>query len=635
MRISDFFNNVKMAQPELLKLTRTFNVSPQYEKKINDLTPPLSAINTPLEKIITLKEAVKQYKNISIPITLNYLLILSCVLRDSHFNEALDTNKQLYNFVNLLYTGHQHLLTYRTTGIRDIINIIVELDKNQELRTFFQKILNTNEDDKAKWDNIALKIDIGEPENKAWLTSQINTIKQQAEEIYNVDVDYSSFIHFIVGCKIYLHRMEMENPIIPVKKDNLTEEKINDSFLNLINTNTNILTKETGNTSCNGREIITYFMESEQIKTPKSGCSYHIAFTTPAMICFIHRQLNTRHILKPFLIKTYENLVPYTSFRPLFLKSLIETLRSQGAEVDSIFDPTGGWGGTILGAAISNVSHVIDCDPNLSLMPPKKEMVSMLSREAKKNSFNTHFSCTLIGKPIEDLIQTDINIIDRPLDMICFSPPFFNYEKYDSSGECTKNQSRKKYSGYDSWIKRFVPLLIQNSTYFLKENGAFAVQVSNTSNQKHLVKDFLQIVDSSNLFNQKRQEFIYSKYCGYSDSERQQKNYFYVFQKKYQLPKFILEAAQKIDLAHKTENVREQVDNVSTSTETNNQISNHTFFTDEEPLKTETEHNNTEIELNSNDKTQPSLLHKRSVAFFDSCSSFSNKSVCRERSLAM
>ena len=603
-------------KPELLKLTRSFNVPLKHETELNKKIPRLSSVDTPLEQMFALKEAMRQEnKNITIAITINYLLILYCTLKDSSTNESLDANEQLYNLLNCLYLGEQYVLTVRATGIRDIINIIVELDKNEELRTFFQGVLNFNENDEENWDKIALKVDIDSAENKTWLMIKINDIKKQAEDIYDGGNDYSSFIHFIVGCKVYMHRMRMETPMLPVKKDNLTEDIINDSFLNLIRTNGILLNKNTGNRSNKGREIITYFMENEQIKTSKAGCSYYTALTSPAIVCFILRQLNTRVVLKSFLNKLYENLVPYTSFRPLFLKSLIETLRSQGADITSIFDPTGGWGGTILGAAISNVEQVYDCDPNMALAAPKTEMVSLLTREAQKNSFNTNFTCTLIKKPVENIIQADFGTLTKQVDMICFSPPFFNYEKYDACDEHNQTQSRRKYSGYQGWMKGFVPLLIENSACFLKEKGIFAVQVSNTAQYKSLAEDFLKVIDKSNIFTQERQEFIYSQYCGGNGPQGQQ-NYFYVFRKKNRLYSAVLDHQTQDISPHNADNLSEIPPSDSTNNERKEGQVSQTFFGVGTLIAAATALESADSEVKESNKGKRSSLGEQPAMFF-------------------
>jgi len=450
--------------------------------------------------------------------------------------QLLSVNASLSLEKSFKYTFSGHDKRYFT----QYVEILQAISINLPLKKLFLDLL---EDNQSLWGEIAKNIQLIKPNSTTirsmenihyrGMIQTITSYTSRAQILYTRES--IAFVRFIVACKIHIERIRLNIATIPLKKDKTADSMLINVLKNLIDHEPEHLSLQAVSDSkhiasngnfckqVEGREIITYFMENTQIKTNKSSKpSYEEIFNSPFLIREIVGSLNkSPNFSGNFTRNTYFTHVPYTSFRPLYLKSLIHALRQKGASIGSIFDPCGGWGGTTLGATISQVSYIIDNDPNPYLTEPKKAMQTFLENNCGPLSPPNYL---FFQKDILDFPKTSLN--GRRMDMICTSPPFYEYERYDPEN-IANNQSRSNLT-YKKWMEGFVPALIQNSAYHLRESGYFALQISNLATYKTFVVDFLRQILLTNLFNA---EFYVAPYSQYTTA-RGQYNYFYIFLKK-------------------------------------------------------------------------------------------------------
>ena len=165
---------------------------------------------------------------------------------------------------------------------------------------------------------------------------------------------------------------------------------------------------------------------------------------------------------------------PAVNFPPLTAKFLYEHFTKHISEDEKItvYDPSAGWGGRILGAMTVNRDlHYIGTDPN-------PDNIGIYENVA--NYYNTHCfqSNPFFGKASpntfevyqlgSEVIGDDENfrLYENKLDFVFTSPPYFNREQYSQD----ENQSFKKFSAYEDWRDNFLKPTLTTAFNFLKND---------------------------------------------------------------------------------------------------------------------------------------------------------------------
>lgn len=165
---------------------------------------------------------------------------------------------------------------------------------------------------------------------------------------------------------------------------------------------------------------------------------------------------------------------PAVNFPPLTAKFLYEHFTKHISEDKKItvYDPSAGWGGRILGAmTVKRDLHYIGTDPN-------PDNVGIYERVA--DYYNTHCfqSNPFFGKASpnsyevfklgSEVIGDDENFLKYfgKLDFVFTSPPYFNREQYSQD----ENQSFKKFSAYEDWRDNFLKPTLTTAFSFLKND---------------------------------------------------------------------------------------------------------------------------------------------------------------------
>ena len=147
-----------------------------------------------------------------------------------------------------------------------------------------------------------------------------------------------------------------------------------------------------------------------------------------------------------------------TVFKPYLFKLLINLFKVDNNTI--ILDLSSGWGDRLLAAlSLQNeIKKYIGIDPNTNLLNGYNKMISDLSEEKNINKF------MLIQKPAENV---DYVSLDSNIDIIFWSPPFFDQETYVKQ----VGQSIETFINYDDWEDNFLINVINISTNNLKLNG--------------------------------------------------------------------------------------------------------------------------------------------------------------------
>lgn len=177
---------------------------------------------------------------------------------------------------------------------------------------------------------------------------------------------------------------------------------------------------------------------------------------------------------------------PAVNFPALTARMLYEkyTEHIPSNEKVTVYDPSSGWGGRILGAMSSNKQiHYVGTDPNTDniineLGISRYEHLANFYNDNCKNDYST--TALNFFLPIEQPNTFEVFadgselISDNPdfkkykgkLDFVFTSPPYFNREQYSTD----ETQSFKAYSEYEDWRDNFLRPTLTTAYEYLKRN---------------------------------------------------------------------------------------------------------------------------------------------------------------------
>jgi hypothetical protein len=154
------------------------------------------------------------------------------------------------------------------------------------------------------------------------------------------------------------------------------------------------------------------------------------------------------------------------NFPPLTAKLLYETFLPETPEA-TIWDPSSGWGGRILGAMSTDKLvngqtqkvHYIGTDPNSSLYADGTSVYASIADfynnlRSGQSLFGEHHTYQVFQHGSENALQqlTALRKTRGRGDLVFTSPPYYNREAYSEDSK----QSYKKYPAYDSWRDGFL-----------------------------------------------------------------------------------------------------------------------------------------------------------------------------------
>jgi len=172
-----------------------------------------------------------------------------------------------------------------------------------------------------------------------------------------------------------------------------------------------------------------------------------------------------------------------SNFRPTAAAALYDIFVDknsplEGTEAGTVWDPSMGYGGRLLGAIAAGVNY-IGTDP---CIPTFKGLEQI--REKYGNQWNTY---SLNRQGSETFIPDD-----ESLDFVFTSPPYFGWEAYGDEPE----QSSIKFNTANLWKEKFLKQTIANAYKGLKKGKYLALNVANTKQYKTFEEDTVNLSKS-------------------------------------------------------------------------------------------------------------------------------------------
>jgi len=158
------------------------------------------------------------------------------------------------------------------------------------------------------------------------------------------------------------------------------------------------------------------------------------------------------------MLKIYSNVQGVSNFRPTAAAAIYDTFAKNGV----VWDMSGGWGGRLLGAIISNVKHYIATEPAVETYNGLNKIVNDFGVKSNTDSW------------IYNMGSEDYKPHKNSLDLCFTSPPYFDLEKY--SDEPT--QSYMKFNNKEAWIEGFLVETFKNCHYGLKNDGVMLINIA-------------------------------------------------------------------------------------------------------------------------------------------------------------
>jgi len=229
---------------------------------------------------------------------------------------------------------------------------------------------------------------------------------------------------------------------------------------------------------------------------------------------------------------------PAVNFPPMTAKFLYEhfTKHVPASETVTVYDPSSGWGGRILGAmSVSRPIHYVGTDPNTDNFIPELGITRyeyladfyLRSIGEKGNNISNKFFQTEENHTYEVFQDGSELIGDNPrfqkyrgkLDFVFTSPPYFNREQYSDD----ETQSFKAYGQYSDWRDNFLRPTLTTAVEYLKRDRYLCWNIANirvsANKVVHLEEDSIQILKELGMEYKGKIGMLMAKMIGNSDIE--------------------------------------------------------------------------------------------------------------------
>lgn len=176
------------------------------------------------------------------------------------------------------------------------------------------------------------------------------------------------------------------------------------------------------------------------------------------------------------------------NFNPISSKTLYThfTKHIEKDEPITIYDPSCGWGGRILGSlSLNRQTHYVGTDPNEELFIEEigKTRYEYFGECFKEWTSQTNtYDIFRLGSEIIGLEEKFQKYIGK-CDLVFTSPPYFNREQYTQS----PTQSFIKFNNPTKWIEGFLKPTLETSVKCLKSNRFLLWNISNIRVGKKII----------------------------------------------------------------------------------------------------------------------------------------------------
>ena len=156
----------------------------------------------------------------------------------------------------------------------------------------------------------------------------------------------------------------------------------------------------------------------------------------------------------------------------------------------TVFDPSMGFGGRLIGFIASHCSTYVGTDPAKLQYEGNSKLVADLMPKKKK--------AILVMSPVEDWNEKPWT---GKVDLVFTSPPYFCKEKYSEE----PTQSWKRYTEFDGWLEGFMRPMIKKARNVLKPKGILGINVQDVKMKQQvfpLVKETVRIIEEEGFVRQ-------------------------------------------------------------------------------------------------------------------------------------
>lgn len=161
------------------------------------------------------------------------------------------------------------------------------------------------------------------------------------------------------------------------------------------------------------------------------------------------------------LLRLYSGVQAVSNFRPTAAAALYDHYAGKGI----VWDMSGGWGGRLLGATLTEVEHYIATEPS-----------SLTHKGLKQLAYNFNTNRCDILKQGSETYRPQKNSLS-----FCFtSPPYFNLEQYADE----ETQSFKKFDTKEKWARDFLGQTFSNCYYGLKKGKYMLINIADPKQAK-------------------------------------------------------------------------------------------------------------------------------------------------------
>jgi len=155
-----------------------------------------------------------------------------------------------------------------------------------------------------------------------------------------------------------------------------------------------------------------------------------------------------------------------------------------------ILDFSAGWGDRLLAAIAHNADRYLGYDPNIELQKGYQEIIEIFSLSTLAST-----SASLENKKYEIISEPfETSNIQETFDLICTSPPYFDFEIYISpKDKNAETQSITKYPKFSQWMIHFLFQSLWKSWKCLEVNGNMVIHLSDVY-KTHYVESMILFI---------------------------------------------------------------------------------------------------------------------------------------------
>ena len=207
-----------------------------------------------------------------------------------------------------------------------------------------------------------------------------------------------------------------------------------------------------------------------------------------ALTRMIHRHDHVSDRTIRTAISIYGGARAVSNFPPMIAAKLYKKYAGDDAVV---YDPCGGWGGRMLGAAIApNVSQYVCTEVS---------ELSVIGLQQLSQNLTPFVQSEVVECPAEDF-----DIGENSVDMVFTSPPYFNHERYSKDN----NQSYLKFNNADAWLQGFLKRVIENAMRSLRYGGVLALNVSDVPSCSRLCSETMRLALEAGFVSEKTHDMF-------------------------------------------------------------------------------------------------------------------------------